>query len=139
MSIEMKKPLPVVQPWSEPFWEGTKNGKLFIQHCKDCDSNIFYPRKICPECWSDNLDWIESCGKGTISTFSTAYTLVEPCFEDELPYTLGFIDLDEGIRMMSRIVDCEPEYITLGMRVEVTFVEREDFMMPYFKPLKQTL
>ncbi|MEN6474496.1 MAG: zinc ribbon domain-containing protein, partial [Syntrophaceae bacterium] len=60
------------------FWEGTKEGKLFIQFCKDCNSNIFYPRKFCPECWSGNLGWKQATGKATIYTFSTAYDMVEP-------------------------------------------------------------
>ena len=87
MSFDMTKPLPEVQPWSQKFWEGTRGGKILIQFCKDCKSKIFYPRKYCPECWSGNLDWVESDGKGTVYTFSTAYSMVEPKFMDELPYT----------------------------------------------------
>lgn len=136
MQFEMTKPLPVVQPWSEKFWEGTKEGKYLIQHCKDCDAKIFYPRKYCPECWSGNLNWIEASGKGTIFTFSTAYSMVEPRFMDELPYTLAFIDLEEGIRIMSRIVECDPEDIKIGMKVEVVFYERDEYMLPYFRPIR---
>lgn len=131
----MTKPKPLTQPWSEKFWEGTKNGKLLIQHCKDCDAKIFYPRKFCPECWSGNLDWIESRGTGTIHTFTTAYGMVEPRFMDELPYTIAYVDLDEGIRMMTRIVECDPKDITIDMKVQVTFFEREGFHLPYFKPV----
>lgn len=137
MQFDMTKPLPVVQPWSQKFWEGTSEGKFLIQHCKDCDSNIFYPRKFCPECWSGNLDWIEASGKGRVMTFSTAVSMVEPRFMDELPYTLAYIDLDEGIRIMSKIIDCAPQDIKIGMRVEVVFKERENFMLPYFKPVKE--
>jgi len=137
MQFDMTKPLPVVQPWSKKFWEGTKEGKFLIQHCKDCDSNIFYPRKFCPKCWSENLDWIEASGKGKIVTFTTAYAMVEPCFMDELPYTLAYIDLDEGIRIMSRIVECDPADIEIGMSVEVVFIQRDDFMLPYFKPVSK--
>ena len=134
MEFDMKKPLPVTQPWSEKFWEGTKQGKLLIQVCKDCESRIFYPRKYCPECWSGNLDWIEASGKARIETFSTAYSMVEPKFMDELPYTIAFVNLDEGIRMMTRIVDCKPEDIRFDMPVEVVFHEREGFFLPYFRP-----
>jgi uncharacterized protein len=137
MNFDMTKPLPEVQPWSQKFWEGTKQGKLLIQVCKDCNSKIFYPRKYCPECWSGKLDWIEASGKGKIFTFSTAYSMVEPRFMDELPYTVAYVDLEEGIRMMTRIVDCDPKDIKIGMDVEVTFFQREDFHMPYFKPLKK--
>ena len=134
MEFDMTKPVPVTQPWSEKFWEGTKQGKLLIQVCKDCKSNIFYPRKFCPECWSGNLDWIEGSGKAKIYTFSTAYSMVEPKFMDELPYTIAYVDLQEGIRMMTRIVECKPEDIKLGIDVEVVFHERGGYFLPYFRP-----
>lgn len=137
MQFDMTKPIPVVQPWTEKFWEGTREGKYLIQHCKDCNTNIFYPRKFCPECWSGNLDWIEASGKGKIMTFSTAMSMVEPRFMDELPYTLAYIDLEEGVRIMSRIVECDPQDIKIGMEVEVIFIERENFMLPYFRPVKK--
>lgn len=137
MQFDMTKPLPITQPWSEKFWEGTKEGKLLVQHCKDCGSNIFYPRKFCPECWSDNLDWIEASGRGKVMTFSTAISMVEPRFMDDLPYTLAYIDLDEGVRIMSRIVECDYHDVKIGMEVEVVFVERENFMLPYFRPVKK--
>jgi uncharacterized OB-fold protein len=134
MEFEMTKPIPETQPWSERFWEGTKQGKLLIQVCNDCKSKIFYPRKFCPECWSGNLDWIEASGKATILTFSTAYSMVEPKFMDELPYTIAYVDLEEGIRMMTRIVDCKPEDIHFDMDVEVIFHERNGYFLPYFRP-----
>lgn len=137
MEFDMTKPVPEVQPWSLRFWEGTKNGKLLIQICKECNSRIFYPRKYCPECWSGNLDWMESKGRGKIFTFSTAFSMVEPRFMDELPYTLAYVDLDEGIRMMTRIVDCDWKDITIGMEVEVAFFQRGDFSLPYFRPVKK--
>lgn len=135
MGFDMKKPVPQTQPWSEKFWEGSKEGKLLIQSCKECDSRIFYPRKFCPECWSADLDWVEASGRGTVFTFSTAYDMVEPKFMDELPYTLAYVDLEEGVRLMTRIVDCKPEDITFGMAVEVVFHERDGFFLPYFRPV----
>ena len=137
MEFDMTKPVPVTQPWSEKFWEGTKQGKLLIQVCNDCKSKIFYPRKFCPECWSGNLGWIEASGRGKISTFSTAYANVEPKFMDELPYTIAYVDLDEGIRMMTRIVQCKPEDIHFDMRVRVLFHERDGYYLPYFRPVKK--
>lgn len=137
MDFDMTKPVPETQPWSERFWEGTKQGKLLIQVCNDCQSKIFYPRKYCPECWSGNLDWMEGSGRAKIYTFSTAYSMVEPKFMDELPYTIAYVDLEEGIRMMTRIVDCDPADIKIGMDVEVTFHERGGFHLPYFRPAKK--
>ena len=97
MSVDMAKPLPEVQPWTQAFWEGTREGKLLIQVCRQCQVRIFAPRKRCPQCWSSDLGWIESAGKGTVYTFSTAYSGVEPRFTDELPYTIAYVDLAERI------------------------------------------
>jgi uncharacterized OB-fold protein len=136
MEFDTTKPLPETQPWSERFWAGTREGRLLIQTCKDCKSKIFYPRKRCPECWSGNLDWVQASGKARVFTFSTAYSMVEPKFMDELPYTLAYVDLEEGVRMMTRIVGCAPEDVHFDMEVEVTFHERAGFFLPYFTPAK---
>lgn len=136
MEFDMTKPRPVTQPWSDPFWQGTREGKLLIQICNSCDSRIFYPRRACPECWSADLGWIESSGRATVFTFSTAYSMVEPKFMDELPYTIAYVDLAEGVRMMTRIVNCSQEDITFGMEVTVVFHERDGFYLPYFEPAR---
>ena len=136
MEFDTTKPVPETQPWSERFWAGTREGRLLIQTCKDCKSTIFYPRKRCPECWSGNLDWLQASGKAKVFTFSTAYAMVEPKFMDELPYTLAYVDLEEGVRMMTRIVGCAPEDVHFDMEVEVTFHERAGFSLPYFTPAK---
>ena len=115
MEFDTTKPVPETQPWSERFWAGTREGKLLIQVCKECKSRIFYPRKHCPECWSGSLDWMQASGKATVFTFSTAYAMVEPKFMDELPYTIAYVDLEEGVRMMTRIVGCAPEEVPGGM------------------------
>lgn len=134
---EYKKPLPVIQPWSREFWEGTKDNKLLVQECKDCGARIFYPRKACPECWSSNLGWLESVGRGKIYTYTVTMTGVEKVFAEDLPYVIACIDLEEGIRMMSRIVECDPETVKIGMDVEVVFEKvNDDITMPFFKPVQ---
>ena len=135
--IDMTRPQPEVQPWSLPFWEGAKKGDLLIQHCKTCDANIFYPRKFCPKCWSADLDWIKASGRAAIYSFSTAYDMVEPKFWADLPYTIAYVDLPEGIRMMTRIVECNPDDISIGMDVEVVWNKLDDdFFLPYFRPVR---
>ncbi|MDI6795679.1 MAG: Zn-ribbon domain-containing OB-fold protein [Desulfatibacillaceae bacterium] len=133
--FDMTRPLPIVQPWSEAFWAGAREGKLLLQHCKECSATIFYPRKFCPECWSADIEWRQASGKATVYTFSTAYDMVEPRFWADLPYTIAYVDLAEGPRMMTRIVDCAPEDIKVGMKVEVTFHKLDDkFSLPFFRP-----
>src|SRR5208283_900097 len=123
--VDMKdqyiKPIPVVQPWTEAFWKSTKNHSLMIQKCGGCGSLIFYPRKRCPECWSSELGWQESSGRGAVYTFAIVRDMVEPKFVSDLPYVLAMVELEESIRMMTRIVECDPGAVKIGMDVEVVF------------------
>ena len=132
------KPLPEIQPHSKAFWDATKEHKFLIQHCKDCDSNIFYPRRDCPECWSNNLDWIEAGGQGTVYSFSITYEGVEEKFVADLPIILAWVDLPEGPRINTNIINCEPEDVSIDMPVEVVYVQAtDDVVIPYFQPVKR--
>ena len=132
------KPLPVIQPHSQAFWDATQNGKFLIQHCIDCDSNIFYPRRDCPECWSNKLDWIEASGKGEVYSFSITYEGVEEKFVADLPIVLAWVDLPEGPRVNTNIINCDPEDVFIGMQVELVYVKATDeITIPYFQPVKR--
>ncbi len=132
---EYKKPLPVIQTWSKAFWEGTKKRKLLIQECQDCKAKIFYPRRACPECWSSNLGWTESKGKGKVYAFTVTMSDVEPRFAGDLPYVLALIELDEGIRMMGNIIGEDPKDFRIGMNVEVVFEDvTPEITLPKWKP-----
>ena len=138
MSEAYQKPIPVMQPWSEGFWKGTKQHKLLIQECSDCKAKIFYPRKYCPECWSADLGWSEASGKARVYTHTIMMDMVEPKFWADLPYVLALVDLEEGVRMMTRIVECDPEDVHIGMDVEVVFEDISDeCALPFFRPVKR--
>ncbi|MBC2716343.1 MAG: hypothetical protein HF978_13625 [Desulfobacteraceae bacterium] len=137
---QTQRPIPVMQPWTRDFWKATKQGKLLIQHCDNCNSNIFFPKKVCPECWSDHLDWQEASGKATVYTFTTMLDMVEPKFMGDLPYVIAMVDLKEGIRMTTRIVNCNPDDVEIGMNVEVVFEEvSPECSLPMFQPADETL
>jgi len=134
---DYQKPLPVIQPHSAAFWEGTKQHKLMVQHCCDCDSYIFYPRRECPECWSTNLDWHESTGKAKVYAFSVTYEGVEPMFQQDLPIALAWVDLPEGVRMNTNIIDCDPNDVKIGMEVEAVYQDvTDEITIPYFRPVQ---
>ena len=133
---DYQKPLPEIQPYTEAFWEGTRNHKLLVQTCKACDARIFFPRKQCPECWSDDLDWIEASGQASIYAFSVTYEGVEQAFVEDLPIVLAWVDLPEGIRMQTNIVDCDPESVEIGQQVRVVFRDvTPDVTLPFFTPV----
>lgn len=133
---EYTKPLPKPTPWSKPFWEGCKQHKLLIQECLKCNTKIFYPKLYCPICLSSEIRWIEASGKGRVYTFTTVYNYQPADFSSDVPYIIAVIRLDEGVQLMSNIVDCTPEEIGCDMEVEVVFEDVTDnITLPKFRRL----
>lgn len=137
LMIEYKKPLPSPDEVSEPYWEACKQGKLLLQKCRNCGALQTFPRSLCYKCLSDALDWVPASGRGTIYTFSTIYRPPAPEFAGDVPYTIALVELEEGVRMMSNIVDCAPDDIEIGMGVQVVFDNvTPDVALPKFRPAR---
>jgi len=131
-----QKPVPIVNPWARPFWEGTRKGKLLIQHCKACEKHIFYPRIACPYCFSDDVEWVEASGKGKIYTYTVVVSNAPSAFIPDMPYVVAVVRLEEGVQMLTNIVDCDPDKLECEMPVEVTFERLNDeFTLPKFRPV----
>lgn len=132
----LTKPLPVPDGDTQPFWEGTRLGELRIQRCRACDRFIFYPRSVCPHCMSDELAWVRASGRGVVYSYTVVHRAPEE-FRHEVPYVVALVDLEEGVRMMTRLVDVDPGEVRIGMPVEVTFRRAtEDIVLPYFRPAR---
>ena len=136
-----KRPQPrFPEPHTEPFWEGAKQGELRYQHCTACDDVVFYPRQHCPACGGgDDLEWLVSKGEGTVYTFSVVRQNRMPGFIDLGAYSVAYVDLDEGFRMMSGVIGVENPTtdIAIGQRVRVEFEEQEEgeYPIPLFRPI----
>jgi uncharacterized OB-fold protein len=115
------KPLPVVDADTRPFWEGARARKLMVQRCGACRKYVFYPRALCPHCHSARLDWTEASGKGTIYSFTIARRPAGAAFQNDVPYVIALIDLEEGVRMMSNIITDDVDSVRIGQRVRVVF------------------
>lgn len=132
------KALPQATPETAPYWEGCKQHELRIQRCNDCNQFYFYPRPYCPNCLSANTEWRTVSGRGTLHTYVISYRAA-PGFEDETPYVIAVVKLDEGPHLMSNIVnvDVKPENLHADMPVEVVFVDVNDQVaMPKFQPVR---
>jgi uncharacterized OB-fold protein len=130
-------PAPSPQPESDFYWEKCKEGELWLRHCQACDSVYFYPRDICPECFSKDTDWVQSSGKGIVHTFAIVHRGPTPPFRDRAPYVPAIVELAEGTRMPTNLVEVEadPAVIKVGMAVEVVFEEISDTIsLPKFRP-----
>lgn len=120
---------PRVLPEAMPFWEAAKDGRLLVKRCDDCGETHYYPRDICPHCMSANTQWLDTSGLGTVYSFSTMG-------KDEARYTLAYVSLDEGVTMLTNLVDCDPAAaLSIGQRVKVVFKPSEGaYPVPMFAP-----
>lgn len=133
----LKKPMPVVNPWAKPFWEAARQEKLQVQKCQDCGKFVFYPRIVCPYCFSDSLEWVQIDGKGTVYSYTVVENNAPSFFQQDMPYVVAIVRLQEGIQMMSNIVECDPYSVECDMPVEVVFVKaNEEFTLPMFRPVQ---
>jgi uncharacterized OB-fold protein len=118
---------------SQPYWDGIAQGELRIQRCDACSRAVFYPRALCPHCHSEQLSWITATGKGTIYSYTVAHQAFGS-FANDVPYIIAIVELTEGVRMMTRIIDAPRERVAIGVPVQVTFASlSEDITLPYFR------
>lgn len=128
------KPGPNPTPTSAPFWRAAADGRLLLQRCADCGACQHYPRELCVACWGDRLDWREAAGTGTVWTFTIAHRPGHPAWEEDVPYVIAIVELDEGPRMLTNVVDCDPQAVEVGMRVRVVFESRDGYGAVQFAP-----
>ena len=110
---------PEPNPETQKFWDAAKEGKLLIMKCKDTDKPYFYPRARSPFTGSDNVEWVEAKGTGEIYTFSVMK-------RSKIPYCIAYVRLDEGVTMMTNIVDTDLDKVAIGQKVKVVFKETEN-------------
>lgn len=129
------KPLPIPDAESAEFWKAARRHELLIQRCKSCKEHIFYPRALCPNCLSLDLEWVRASGKGRLYSYTVVRQAPRPAFEKDLPYVVAIVQLDEGPRLMSNLVGCKLEDIKVNMPVTVVFEDAtSDVSLPKFKP-----
>ena len=116
-------PLPTPQPETEYFWERAKAHELWLMACDDCRATYFYPRPICPRCFSRKTHWVQSSGRGTLYAFAMVHRAPTRAFQDRVPFVAALVELEGGVRVPSNLVEVEPdpERIEIGMPVEAVF------------------
>jgi len=126
--------LPTPDETTEDFWAATAEGKLLIKRCAECERFHAYPRPFCPHCWSDQVEWVEATGRATLYTFSIVRQNDLPPFGDRVPYVAAIVDLEEGPRLMTNVVDCAVEDVRIGMALQFSTRATEEFAVPVFGP-----
>lgn len=128
--------LPAPTPETQHFWDGAKEGELKLQRCTSCSHTYFPPRPFCPECASRDVEVYNASGKGRLFSYVINHRAPKGW---DAPYAIAVVELDEGPRMMTNIIECEqtPEALELDMPLEVSFEQvSDDIFLPKFKPSK---
>lgn len=117
---QLPTPVPFVSPETAPFWSGAKAGKLVLPHCAACDQAIWYPKAFCGACGSLAVDWRQATGEGTLYSFSEVHRGEGP-YRETGSFVLALVDLDEGVRVLTNMVDVDPGDLSIGQRVRAVF------------------
>ena len=112
---DRKLPDPLLNVGDERYFEAAGQGKLLLKKCSDCGQVHHFPRGICPHCFSSKVDWVEAKGTGTIYSYSVTRRA------GPIPYCIAYVTLDEGITVMTNIVDCDLDTVKIGQKVKLTF------------------
>jgi len=131
------KPLPHLDEENRPFWEALQRHELYVQKCRDCGDLRYHPRALCTNCLSSRTEWLRSKGLGKIYTFTVTNQNQAPGFRESLPYVMAWVELDEGLKMLTNIVDCPPQQVRIGMPVEAVFEDvTPEVTLVQFRPAR---
>jgi uncharacterized OB-fold protein len=131
---DYKKPLPRIDEESRWFWEACARHELYLQRCASCGALRYYPRALCASCLSKETQYVRASGRGTVYTFTVTYQNQAAGFRDELPYVMAYVELEEGPRVLTNIVDMPPEEVKIGMPVAVVYEDiDEGLAIPRFQ------
>jgi uncharacterized protein len=123
-----KIPAPAVSPETREFWDAAADGRLLVKVCRSCGEAHWYPRALCPFCFSAETEWREASGRGTIYSWSVMRRA-------PVPYAIAYVTLEEGVTMLTNIVECDLDAIRIGQPVEVVFVPSDGGPnVPMFRP-----
>jgi uncharacterized OB-fold protein len=124
--------LPSPDAETQPYWDAARERRLLIKRCRACGEAHWYPRPFCPHCWSEDVDWEEASGGATLYTWSVVRRNDLPPFGERVPYITAVVDLDEGPRMLSNLVEVAEADVSIGMRLVLAWQEDGDYVLPVF-------
>jgi uncharacterized OB-fold protein len=133
---EWTKTLPNINVDSRPYWDAAKRHEILLQKCNSCGKiQHLYRKDFCCHCWSQDLDDIVASGKGTIWTYTIMYMNYTPGFKEDVPYVTALVELEEGVQMLTGILNCEHDKLKVGLPVKVTWVDATDEVsVAFFEP-----
>ena len=128
------KPLPELEGLAKEFYAFCRQGELRFQRCSGCGAWRHVPREMCAACGSFEWEWSKSSGRGRVFTWTVVARALHPAFAQDVPFAPAVIELEEGVRLLSQVVDCAPEALCVGMPVEVVFdAATPEIALPRFR------
>ena len=122
-----EKPLPDLNdPVTKPFWKATREGKLVLPECTNCGYLQWPPEVVCPECQHISKRWLEVPATGTLWSYAVYYRVLDPAFAEDIPYSVGLVELDDVGRKMYGIMIDDESALKIGARVRGVFVPAND-------------
>lgn len=136
---EYEKPLPEFRPETKPYWDACKRHEFVLPRSRTTNEFFFYPRAISPgEDMSEDIEWVKASGKATVWTYAIHHMGPTKAYKGEPPYIVALVETEEGIKMMTNIVDCNPKDVYIGMDVEVVFDDvTPEVTLPKFRPIQK--
>ena len=131
------KPLPRQEDpaLTQPFWDAAKRHELMIPRCRPCNRFFWYPRQACPYCLREDWEWTPASGKARLHTFTIVRQPQNPSFNEDVPYAYAVVQLDEGVRMISNVVDCNPEELKVDTPLLVKYEDvTPEWTLVKFRP-----
>ena len=124
----MKIPSPPINTENQPFFDGAREGRLLLKRCTSCGEFHYYPRAVCPFCASERTEWVQAQGRGRVYSYSVMRRVAEP-------YAIAYVTLDEGVTMLTNLVECDFDRLRIGDAVRVVFKPAAGGeMIPMFAP-----
>lgn len=131
------RPLPTPDRESAEFWDRVHAHRLALQQCRQCGSFRFYPRALCPVCLGELYEWVPVTGRGTVYSYTVCYRPASEAFAADTPYVVALVDLAEGVRLLSNIIDCAPAQVRVGMPVTLVYEDVGEGITLYkFRPAR---
>jgi uncharacterized OB-fold protein len=131
----MKVMEPAESSLSRPYWEATRDERLVLPWCTDCERFFWYPRVVCPSCLGEEIEWREAAGTGEVHAVSVMHKTGMGRDPADGPYAVAVVELAEGVRMLTNIVGVEPGAVTVGTAVRVAWHDLSDGRkLPMFTP-----
>lgn len=128
--MDARSDVPEVDAFTRTYWDAAAEGRLLVRRCGACGRTHHYPREFCPHCWSEDVTWEPASGRAELYTWSVVHRNDLPPFDERTPYVAAVVQLAEGPRMMTELVDSPPQALRAGMALEVDFRQG----IPVFRP-----